>query len=48
MAPKKELIWFEESAHFPNFEEYEKFNELVIRIKDNIESEVNHGKFKHK
>ncbi|CAK7086319.1 alpha/beta hydrolase [Tissierella sp.] len=37
IAPKKELIWFEESAHFPNFEEYEKFNELVIRIKDETE-----------
>ncbi|WMM23901.1 alpha/beta hydrolase [Tissierella sp. MB52-C2] len=48
IAPKKEFIWFEESAHFPIFEEHEKFNELVIRIKDNIESEVNHGKFKHR
>lgn len=37
IAPKKEFIWFEESAHFPNFEEYEKFNELVIRIKDETE-----------
>lgn len=37
IAPKKELIWFEESAHFPNLEEYENFNELVIRIKDEIE-----------
>lgn len=48
IAPKKELIWFEESAHFPNFEETEKFSKLVIRVKDNIESEVNPGKFKHK
>ncbi|MBU5427579.1 alpha/beta hydrolase [Tissierella pigra] len=40
IAPKKELIWFEESAHFPNFEEYEKFYELVIRIKEEIEKGV--------
>lgn len=44
IAPKKEFIWFEESAHFPLFEEEEKFNELVIQIKDKVESEVNHGK----
>lgn len=37
-APDKELIWFEESAHFPHFEEYEKFTELIIRIKNKIES----------
>lgn len=48
VAPKKELIWFEESAHFPLFEEYEKFNKLVIRVKEDVESEVNHGKIKHK
>lgn len=36
-APKKELIWFEESAHFPQFEEVEKFNKLAIRIKETIE-----------
>ena len=36
---KKELIWFEESAHFPNLEEYEKFNALAIRIKDEIEKD---------
>jgi len=29
-APKKELIWFEKSAHSPNFEEPEKFNEVMI------------------
>jgi len=29
-APKKELIWFEESAHFPCFEEAEKFNTLMV------------------
>jgi pimeloyl-ACP methyl ester carboxylesterase len=29
-APKKELIWFEKSAHSPNFEEPEKFDEVMI------------------
>ena len=28
-APKKELVWFENSAHGPPFEEPEKFNKLV-------------------
>ena len=29
-APKKELIWFENSAHLANIEENEKFNNLLI------------------
>ncbi|NPD89026.1 MAG: alpha/beta hydrolase [Asgard group archaeon] len=29
-APKKELIWFEESAHSPNYEEQEKFDRVMI------------------
>jgi pimeloyl-ACP methyl ester carboxylesterase len=29
-APKKEFIWFENSAHAPNGEEPEKFNKIVI------------------
>jgi pimeloyl-ACP methyl ester carboxylesterase len=29
-APSKELIWFENSAHFPIVEEAEKFNDLLI------------------
>lgn len=29
-APKKELIWFENSAHFAFTEENEKFNDLLI------------------
>ncbi|SCY55069.1 alpha/beta fold hydrolase [Alkaliphilus peptidifermentans] len=37
IAPHKELIWFEESAHFPHFEEPEKFAQLAIRIKENVE-----------
>ena len=28
-SPKKELIIFEESAHFPNIEEPDKFNEII-------------------
>lgn len=29
-APKKEFIWFEKSAHSPNYEETEKFDEVMI------------------
>lgn len=36
-APKKEIIWFEESAHFPHFEEPEKFAQLAIQIKEYVE-----------
>lgn len=36
-APDKELIWFEESAHFPHFEEAEKFAELTIHVKKKTE-----------
>ena len=31
-APAKELIWFENSAHSPLYEEPEKFNNEVLRI----------------
>lgn len=31
-APKKELYWFEESAHEPHLEEEEKFTEVMNRI----------------
>lgn len=37
IAPEKELIWFEESAHFPHFEEPENFIELTKRIKEKSE-----------
>jgi len=37
-APKKEFIWFEHSAHSPNFEEREKFDEIMIK---NILKECN-------
>lgn len=29
-APKKELIWFDNSAHFPFYEEPDKFNNVLI------------------
>lgn len=29
VAPKKEWVWFENSAHFPQWEEMEKFHELL-------------------
>ena len=41
IAPEKDFIWFEESAHFPHFEEPEKFAELAIQIKENIEFVTN-------
>lgn len=33
-APEKLFIWFEESAHFPHFEEMEKFHTIMITIKE--------------
>jgi pimeloyl-ACP methyl ester carboxylesterase len=30
VAPKKEIIWFEESAHHPNIDEPEKFQKMLI------------------
>ena len=30
-TPKKELVWFEESAHMPMMEEKEKFQEMVVK-----------------
>ena len=29
-APRKQLVWFERSAHLPNIEEGEKFNRLLV------------------
>lgn len=31
-APKKELIWFEKSAHHPMYEEANKFNHLLMEL----------------
>ncbi len=33
-APHKELVWFETSAHSPNFEEPEEFVRELLRIRD--------------
>lgn len=33
-APLKELIWFERSAHSPNFEEPDKFAAVMVQIKE--------------
>ncbi len=30
MAPRKQLLWFENSAHLPNTEEKEKFNRFLV------------------
>ncbi|MBN2224849.1 MAG: alpha/beta fold hydrolase [Deltaproteobacteria bacterium] len=37
-APKKEVVWFEHSAHFPLFEEPSRFNAEVIRIMKQTEN----------
>lgn len=31
-APRKELIWFDNSAHSPMYEEAEKFNSVLLEI----------------
>ena len=36
-APKKEFIVFEESAHYPQFEEKEKFNVWLKNTFDDLE-----------
>jgi pimeloyl-ACP methyl ester carboxylesterase len=33
VAPSKELVWFDESAHTPHLEEPEKFRDLLIRVR---------------
>ncbi|NBI29128.1 alpha/beta fold hydrolase [Chengkuizengella marina] len=32
LSPKKELVWFEKSAHSPNFEEPDKFYDICISV----------------
>jgi len=34
-APEKQFIWFEQSAHFPHFEEPEKFHEVLLELRKN-------------
>lgn len=36
IAPSKQFIWFEQSAHFPQFEEVDKFSQLMAKIKEEI------------
>lgn len=36
IAPSKQFIWFEESAHFPHFEEIDKFHDLMVSIKEDL------------
>jgi pimeloyl-ACP methyl ester carboxylesterase len=33
-APYKKFIWFEESAHFPHFEEADQFQALMLELKE--------------
>ncbi len=40
-APKKEVVWFEHSAHFPLFEEPARFNAEVVRIMKETEAGTN-------
>ena len=32
-APSKQLVWFEQSAHTPHFEEPDKFRDLLLRVR---------------
>jgi pimeloyl-ACP methyl ester carboxylesterase len=36
-APRKEIVWFEESAHFPFLEEPEKFTQEMNRVRSETE-----------
>ncbi|MGE8207208.1 alpha/beta fold hydrolase [Heyndrickxia sp. NPDC080065] len=36
VAPEKQFIWFEHSAHFPHFEEIDKFHAVLVNIKKKI------------
>lgn len=40
IAPRKELIIFNDSAHTPNFEENERFNKLIIGIVEKYRNKV--------
>ncbi len=37
-APYKEMVWFEHSAHSPNFEEPERFRLEMVRVKETVDS----------
>ena len=32
-APSKQLVWFDESAHTPHFEEPDKFRDVIMRVR---------------
>jgi len=36
VAPEKQFFWFEESAHFPHFEESDKFHSLMLTLKEGL------------
>ena len=38
-APYKEIVWFEESAHFTFFEEPEKFARELVRVKNEVQAD---------
>jgi pimeloyl-ACP methyl ester carboxylesterase len=47
-APKgKQLIWFDESAHTPQYEEPGKFREVLLMIKHHCEEDVGNRKNAH-
>jgi len=33
LTPSKQLVWFENSAHTPHFEEPDKFRDLLMRVR---------------
>ncbi len=35
VAPRKDLVWFEHSAHTPHFEEPDRFREVLISVASN-------------
>lgn len=35
-APRKRLVWFEDSAHFPFFEEPGRFTEEILMVRDEV------------
>jgi pimeloyl-ACP methyl ester carboxylesterase len=40
VAPTKELVWFENSAHTPQLEEPEKFRELMMRVRADLPAHI--------
>jgi len=45
-APRKRMVWFEQSAHMPNFEEPGKFNEFMINtvLQETYSASERHGR----